>query len=143
MVQITETTPQDVEQIREWLMADAWHRDDPRNNPDLMITGYGLLSFCLQDNKGPVAYFKLTEDGDLCRIAIQFAPEEIVSKRRLIVALAKAGIPLMEAFAKERGYKGLVFESVNPSLIGFGSKVGFNSVGNNDFAKLFGEQHDV
>jgi hypothetical protein len=143
MIKLTETTPQDVEQIKNWLSADPWHRDDPRNVPELMTTGNGLLSFCLQDDKGPLAYFKLTNNDELARIAIQFAPEEVVSKRRLIVGLVKAGIPAMKMFALQNGFKGLVFESISPLLISFGERQGFKSVGNDDYALLFGDDTHV
>jgi len=139
MLNLSPTTQEDIKQITEWLNADPWHKDDPRNIPELMTTGNGLLSFCLRDDEGTLAYFKLTEKGEMCEIAIQFAPEEVVSKRRLVVGLIEVGIPAMKIFAEQRGYKGLVFESVNPSLIAFGKKQGFESVGNDDYALVFGE----
>ncbi len=141
MIHLSETTDDDLEQITEWLNADSWHKDDPLNKPELMITGNGLLAFCLSDDEGPLAYVKLTEEGDLNRISIQFAPENVVSKRRLAVGLVEAGIPAMKIFAQENGYKGLVFESINPSLIAFGRKQGFESIGNNDFAMIFEKTH--
>jgi len=36
MITLTETTPQDVEQIREWVALDPWHKDNPRNVPELI-----------------------------------------------------------------------------------------------------------
>ena len=143
MIRLTETTQSDVEQIREWLAADSWHKDDSRNVPELMTTGNGLLSYCLQDDKGPLAYFKLTEEGELVRIAIQFASEEIVSKRRLIVGLTRVGVPAMKMFALGNGFKGLVFESISPTLIAFGERQGFKSVDNDNYALLFGEDTHV
>ncbi len=140
MIRLTETIEADVPQIKEWLAADPWHRDDSRNVPELMTTGHGLLCFCLQDDEGPLAYFKLTEEGELVRIAIQFAPEEIVSKKRLVIALVQAGIPSMKMFASNNGFKGLVFESISPLLIAFGEKQGFKSVGNDDYALLFEDE---
>ncbi len=137
MIRLTETTESDVAQIREWLAADPWHRDDSRNVPELMTTGNGLLAFCLQDDEGPLAYVKLTKEDELARIAIQFASEEIVSKKRLVVGLVKAGIPAMIMMALENKLKGLVFESVAPGLIAFGEKQGFKSIGNDDYALLF------
>jgi len=139
MLNLSPTTQEDIKQITEWLNADPWHKDDTRNVPELMVTGNGLLSFCLQDDEGPLVYIKLTEKNDMAEIAMQFAPEEIVSKHRLVIGLVKAGIPAMKIFAEQRGYKGLVFESVNPSLIAFGKKQGFESVGNDDYALVFGE----
>lgn len=137
MIRLTETTSGDLPQLREWVAADNWHRDNPLNVPELMLTGNGLLSFCLQDDKGPLCYVKLTNAKELARISIQFGPESEVSKRRLVVGLATTGIPAMAIFAKEQGYKGLVFESINPALIGFGSKFGFKAVGGDDYALIF------
>ena len=143
MIRLTETTQSDVEQIREWLAADPWHKDNSRNVPELMTTGNGLLSFCLLDEKGPLAYFKLIDEGKLIRIAIQFSPEEIVSKRRLVVGLTRVGIPAMRMFAVENGFTGLVFESISPTLIAFGERQGFKSVGNDDYALFFEENTHV
>jgi hypothetical protein len=140
MIRLTETTPQDVEQIAEWLAADPWHRDDPRNIPAYMTTGNGLLSYCVQDDEGPVFYVKLTDNEDgLVRCTVQFAPENVVSKRRTAVALASsAGIGTMAVFAKSFGYSGLVYESISPTLIAFGKKMGFDKrIGENDYAMLF------
>jgi hypothetical protein len=146
MIKITETTKNDLEQIQEWVDADPWHKHDDNNDPEYMLTGYGVLAFCLQDAKGPLAYIKLTEDGDDMRISMQFAPESVVSKKRLVLGLIKVGIPLMKGYAEGWGSKGLVFESVNPSLIGFAlnDKVGFKNVeGTNDFRFNIEEQRDV
>jgi hypothetical protein len=143
MIRLTETTQSDVEQIREWLAADSWHKDDSRNVPELMTTGNGLLSYCLQDDKGPLAYIKLTDEDGLVRIAMQFAPQEVVSKRRLAVGLAEVGIPIIKAFALENGFRGMVYESISPKLISFCEKLGFKSVGNDDYAVLFEENINV
>jgi hypothetical protein len=144
MIYVTETTPQDVEQIREWLEADPWHKDDPLNDPELMVTGHGVLSFCLQDEKGLLVFIKLTEDDGYLRISMQFGPEHVVSKRRLIVGLAKVAIPMMKGYSEGWGCKGLVFESENKSLIDFAAKHGFVNVeGTNDFRFLNEEQQHV
>jgi hypothetical protein len=143
MIRLTETTQSDIEQIREWLACDPWHKDDSRNVPELMTTGNGLLSYCLQDDEGPIAYVKLTEEGELVRIAMQFGPQEEVSKKRLAVGLAEVGIPIIKVFALENGFKGLVYESISPKLIFFCEKLGFKSVGNDDYAMLFGENKNV
>lgn len=134
MIRLTETTEQDIPQIAEWLSADSWHRDDPRNDPRLMTTGNGVLAFCVQDDIGPVVYLKLVEVGDTLRVAAQFAPREIVSKRRLVEGLIRVGFPIMKGYAQGWGSKGLVFTSKNPSLLRFCSRNGFEKVeGTNDF----------
>lgn len=130
-------------QIAEWIQADPFHKDDPRVTAESFMTSQGLISFCLDDGKGPLCYIRLDEDKQMVRIAIQFGPEAEVSKRRLIVGLINMGIPAMIKFTKDRGYKGLVFESVNPTLIKFGSNQGFSSVGHDDYALMFKENKDV
>ena len=137
MVNISETTQDDISQIAEWIAADPWHSDDPKwQNPENMITGHGLFSFCLEDKSGPLAYVQLLDDGDNARIAMQFAPDEIVSKRRLIVGLIQVGIPVMKGLAEGFGKKGLVFETFSPLLIGFAEKNGFKRVDETDDYRL-------
>lgn len=142
MIRLLPTTENDLEQIREWVAADPWHKNkESWKGPEGLLTGNGLLSFCLQDEKGPLVYVRLDAEKDLIRIAMQFALESEVSKRRLVVGLAKMGIPAMIEFAKQNSYKGLVFESINQALIGFGDRFGFRSIGDNDYALIFEEQH--
>jgi len=143
MIRLTETTPQDIPQIREWLDADPWHRGDSRNDPELMTTGNGVLAFCLQDDKGPIVFIKLIEVGETLRVAMQFAPRAVVSKRRLIEALITVGFPIMKGYATGWGCKALAFESKNPSLLRFCSRNGFENVeGTNDFCYYTEEQHE-
>lgn len=144
MIKLTETTSQDVEQIREWVAADPWHCNDLLcQHPELMITGYGLLCFCVQDDEGPLFYVKLTEDGELIRCAVQFAPESEVSRKRTAQGLAEVGIPAMKMYAEQTGYKGLIFESENSELTAFTKKLGFDAVGGNQFVMAFERQQDV
>ena len=142
MLKLTTTNPEDLEQIQEWLQADPWHSGDARNSPKAMLSGSGaLLCFCVQDDKGPVFYIRLDKENDLVRVAAQFAPENIVSKRRVILGLARAFVPAAKKFAQDRGFKGLVFESVNPKLIAFMNKLNFKPAGNNDFVLRFEVAH--
>jgi hypothetical protein len=84
------------------------------------------------DGKGPLAYVRLDAEGEYARIHTQFAPESIVSKRRLIVGMIQAVKSLIEYYRS--GRKGLVFNSVNPSLVAFMSKhLGFKSIGQDDY----------
>lgn len=145
MINISETTKDDIPQIEEWIAADPWHSDDPKwQNPENMITGCGLISFCLEDKSGPLAYIQLLDDGDDARIAMQFAPEDQVSKRRLILGLIKVGIPVMKGLAEGFEKKGLVFETFSPLLIGFAEKNGFKRVDETDDYRFAIEgQNDV
>jgi hypothetical protein len=138
---LTATTEVDLPQISEWIQADPYHKDDPRNQAEFLMTGLGLLTFCLTDDKGPLCYVRLDAEGDLMRLATQFGPEEEVSKRRLVVGLLNEGIPAIIAFGKENGYKGIIFESVSPSLIAFMDKAGFKSVGGVDYQLTFEVDH--
>jgi hypothetical protein len=135
MIKVKETTPQDVKQIREWIAADPFHAGDERwSQPELMMTGHGMLSCCVQDDMGPVFYMKLQEDGDYVRVIVQFGPETAVSKRRVIKALVYMAIPIMKGFAEGSEKRGVVFESYSPELIRFMDKQGFKPVeGSNDF----------
>jgi hypothetical protein len=137
MIRLLPVTREDLPQIEEWIRQDEWHRDDPKFIAEEMLTPNGLLSFCLDDEKGPVCFIRLNSDGDRVRLVIQFAPESEVSKRRLITGLIRGGIPAMKSFAKQKGYKGLVFESVNPSLILFGIRQGFTLDKGNDYVLQF------
>ena len=113
------TVEADVPLIKHWMGADPRHSLEVRNSAEWLLTGLGLLSFCLADAKGPLAFIRLDEEADLVRAAIQFGPESEVSKRRLVVGLIRMGLPAIVRFSQKSGYRGVVFESVNPSLISF------------------------
>ena len=144
MLKLLATEKSDLSQLKEWVAVDPWHKENETwKKTEGMLTGNGILAFNVSDDKGPVVYIRLDKEDDLARIATQFAPESEVSKRRLVVGLARIGIPAMIEFAKQNGYKGLIFESISPTLIGFGDRFGFRSVGNNDYALIFEEQQNV
>ncbi len=137
MIRLTETTPQDVEQLSEWIQADPYHFH--QGQPQWWLTGMdgSLLAFCLMDERGPLSYVRLDAEGQHVRIHTQFAPESVVSKRRLVVGMIQAVRILIDLY-KSEGFKGLIFNSVNPSLIAFMDKhLGFKSVGNNDYRLNF------
>lgn len=136
-MKLTTTTTSDLEQIREWIAADPYHKDDPRCTPEGLLTGNGVLIFCLSDDEGPLCFVRLDAEGEFVRLSTQFGPESEVSKKRLIVGLLSAGIPAITAFAKENKYKGIIFESKSPSLIVFMDKQGFFPVGHGDYALIF------
>lgn len=143
MINISETKTDDIPQIAEWIAADPWHSGNPKwQHPENMITGCGFMAFRLEDESGPIAYVQLIDDGDDARIAMQFAPEEVVNKRRLILGLIKVGIPVMKGLAEGFKKKGLVFETFSPLLIGFAEKNGFKRVGETDDYRFAIEGHD-
>lgn len=129
-MKLTHSTEQDIEQLTEWIKADPYHRDCL--NPHWWLTGNGLLSYCIQDSKGPTMYVRIDKENDLMRIHCQFAPETDVSKHRVIKSLLWA-LPKMEDYAKQEQLKGFIYKSVSPLLIQFMQvRFGFTPVGSND-----------
>jgi hypothetical protein len=144
MINAVPTLRNDLNQLQDWIRQDPFHCDDETwENSEGMLTGNGLLAFKLVDEKGALCFVRLDAEGELVRITIQFALENEVSKRRLVVGLVKLGIPMMVKAAKNKGFKGLVFRSVSESLIKFGIKQGFKAIGNDDYAMAFEEQNNV
>jgi len=142
MAKLSPTTQEDIEQIKEWISLDPFHKDDPSfKEPENLLTGQGLLSFCLADDEGPLCFVRLDAEGEMVRFMTQFGPEAEVSKKRLVVGLLSTGIPALIEFAKSKRYKGLVFESKNESLINFMAKQNFVSVGGDDYALTFEENN--
>lgn len=145
MIRLSKTTEDDVEQIQEWMTEDPYHKDLPASVTYQMVTGLGLLSYCVEDDSGPVCYVRLDDDGEsnLVRVFVQFAPERIVSKKRNAEALTKVGIPSMEMCAKENKFKGLIFFSKSEPLIEFVKKLGFVPNGNDEYVKWFEDKQNV
>lgn len=130
------STESDIHQIQTWTDADIYHRG--QNNPTWWLTGNGLIAFCLYDDIGPVFYVRMDE-GEYARLSVQFPPVEAVPKRRLVRAMIQT-LPKLIDIAKINGSKGLIFDSVSPSLIKFMGKLGFLQVaGDDSYLLLFGE----
>lgn len=121
----------DLPLIAEWIKADPWHRDEVRNDPAFLLSGKGLLTFCLFDDDGPLCFTRLDAEGELIRVAVQFGPN--ISKRRLVVGMVRTFFPTIKNFAVLRKSKGLIYESISPTLIAFCEKQGFVAVGNDDY----------
>ena len=140
---IRATSKTDLETIRNWIELDPWHQGSDRCRADFLLSGAGgILAFCLEDEHGPVAFVRLDKDDKRVRLATQFAPENIVSKRRLVVGMARLGIPVALKFAKDKGYEGIVFESISPSLISFMARYNFKHDKDNDYLLKFEERQD-
>jgi hypothetical protein len=140
MIKFTPSTYEDLEQLGEWILHDPYHFH--LGQPEWWLTGAAgsLLAFCLMDDRGPLTYVRLDEEGEYVRIHTQFAPKTEVSNRRLVVGMIYAVKSLIKLYESE-GKKGLVFNSVSPSLIGFMDKhLGFKSVGNDDYRLDFEEK---
>lgn len=132
-------TKEDLPKIREWIQTDSFHRDDPRCIAEGMLTGNGLLTFKIVDDKGIICFVRLDVDGIFVRIATQFGPDTEVHKKRVIRAIRNLGIPLAIAAAKKDNAAGLIFESVSPLLISFMKRLNFQPLGNNDYVLEFEE----
>jgi hypothetical protein len=130
------STEQDIEQLTRWIENDPYHKDclDPR----WWLTGNGsLLSFRFDDSEGAVCYVRLDSDGHFCGLHTQFAPEQEVSKSRLVRSMLEA-IPVIAEYAKQHGLEGIMFESTSITLIEFMKKIfGFQPAGGNDFVLRF------
>jgi hypothetical protein len=125
MITLSKVMEPDTKKIAEWIQADSWHRDDPSIYPEGFLTGQGLLAFCLRDEIGPLVFTRLDKDGDMARIAMQFGPSSEITPTRLVKGLIELGIPAMAKFARDNGFKGLIFESTSESLICFAKRQGF------------------
>lgn len=129
-MKLTESTQQDIEQLTEWIKADPYHRDCLE--PLWWLTGQGLLSYCIQDSKGPTMYVRLDEENGLMRLHCQFGPELEVSRIRVVKSLLWA-VPKMTEFGKQEKLTGFIYKSTSSSLISFMQiKFGFTPVGSND-----------
>lgn len=139
-MKLTPSTEQDIEILKRWSEQDI-DLTHCRIDPAWWLTGAegSLLSFCLQDEDGPVAYVRLDKkrpDG-LIRLHTQFAPREEVAKLRLAKGMLKC-VPVVQDFCKQQGGSGIIFQSSSPLLIDFMKrKFGFQSAGSNDYVLLF------
>jgi hypothetical protein len=129
---LSPSTPDDIEQLTEWIKNDPYHKDCL--DPLWWLTGQGVLSYCIQDNRGPTMYVRIDLDMLALRIHTQFAPLAEVSKVRVVRSLLWA-LPRMKPVAVQNGCNSYVFNSTSPDLIEFmKKKFGFVSVGGGDYA---------
>ncbi len=131
-MKLAPSTEQDIEQLSEWIAADPYHFH--QGQPQWWLTGVegSLLAFCLMDDRGPLSYVRLNAEGEYVRIHTQFAPESVVSKRRLVVGMIGCMNVLIELYKPKT--KGMIFDSESPILITFmGKRFGFKPVGSNDY----------
>jgi hypothetical protein len=134
-MRLAHSTEQDVPQIQEWIKLDPHHKE---HDPKWWLTGNGLLSFVLLDDKGPLCYVRLDKEDNMVRLHTQFGPREEVNKIRLIKGMLHC-IPIVISFSMgQRDVTGVVFSSVSESLIFFmEKKYDFKSVGNDDYVLDF------
>lgn len=131
MINFLASAAENLPQIVEWTSADPYHKH--QGQPEWWLTGNGLLAFCVYDAQGPLTYVRLDEEGEYIRVHTQFAPESVVSKHRLVVGMLEGFAKLIERY-KNEGKKGMIFNSVSPTLIAFmGKKFKFQPVGSDDY----------
>jgi hypothetical protein len=134
MINFSPSTADDLEQLGEWIAHDPYHFH--LGQPEWWLTGVkgSLLAFCLMDERGPLTYVRLDEEGGYVRIHNQFAPDTVVSKRRLVVGMLACMEKLIEIFKLPPSKKGMIFNSVSPTLVAFMSKrLGFKPVEDDDY----------
>jgi hypothetical protein len=137
MINFSSSTADDLDQLGEWIANDPYHFH--LGHPEWWLTGAenSLLAFCLMDSKGPLTFVRLDNEGEYVRIHTQFAPKDIVSTRRLIVGMI-ACMDQLILLCKMWAAKGMIFNSVSPTLIAFmDKKFKFKSVGNDDYRLEF------
>jgi hypothetical protein len=116
MISFEPSTEKDIPEIDRWAKADPYHKD--QNNPQWWLTGNGLLAFVVHDEIGPLFYARIDVVEKRCRLNVQFAPRDIVTRRRLINGLREA-FPKLADHVRKEGYGGFLFDSDNPPLIKF------------------------
>lgn len=128
-MKLTPTTEADLSQIGDWITADSFHQGQ---SAMFWLTGSDcLFAARVEDKRGVVAYARVEEEETGYRIHAQFAPEDIVSRRRVARAIVNF-IVTMKAVANTNKKQRLITESENPDLIVFLAGLGF----------LPGEGHD-
>jgi hypothetical protein len=103
----TEIT--DIYQLMEWGVPESQVEDWLSGNAD-------LLSFCLQDEVGPLLFCRYHHEGDLARMYTIFGPEPEVSKKRIAIGMTK-GLPVVYDFMKKKGIKGIIYTTPNEALV--------------------------
>lgn len=133
MIHFSVSLESDIPQLAEWASIDPYHFH--QGQPEWWLTGVegSLLAFILTDERGPLTFVRLDREGEHVRIHTQFAPREEVSQRRLVAGMIQC-LDVLVMRATVEGFKGMIFNSVSPSLIAFmGKRFGFKSVGNDDY----------
>lgn len=134
-MKFTPAIPDDLPQIAEWLAADP---SKAGVLPEWFLTGADcIVAFCVEDESGPVLYCRFDREGDLARMHTLFMPEDPTSKKRIACMLLDGFSKVAELLATDFGIRGVVFESTSPSLIAFMAGLGFNHIGQHDYAMAF------
>lgn len=112
-----------IERLAEWIRADPFHQGS--NCEEWATQEDNLIVACwVYDDKGPVMFLRADAEGDKVRLHIQFAPAVDVSQMRQVKAILN-GWPRFLDTVTVPGVKGIVFQSISPSLIKFMKRMGF------------------
>jgi hypothetical protein len=130
-------TAADLPTIREWISLDDDHKAKPFTD-EYFQTGYNFLNFKIVDSEGTVVYVRTEEDpkdASAALLSLQFAPYDIVSKRRLISAITQ----VFPIFTKElqKTFQKVRFESTQPKLVRFFEHLGFRHDGDDFYTYYF------
>jgi hypothetical protein len=135
--ELVPTLLADVPTITDWIAADPDHRDKPFT-PEYFQTGYNFLNFKIVDDEGPVLFVRTEQDphqDESALLSLQFAPYDIVSKRRLIRAITQV-FPIFIA-ELQKTFQAVRFESTNDRLIRFFKHLGFEASVDNMYVLRF------
>jgi len=142
MIKFVPTIADDQPQIREWMQSDPYHFSKlDYSGPDWWLTGAegSLLSGAIDDESGPVLYYRFDSESELVRMHTQFGPVMQVSKIRVVEAVPDA-IDTVSVLFKSQGFKGIVFETTHVPLMCFMGTLGFKPLkSSNDFVLIFEE----
>ncbi len=131
-MRLETSTEIDLPQIKDWWLADEDHKHKPLPD-DFFLTGFGLLTFRLDDSTGPTMYVRCEQDAQerIVRMHIQFNPEALGA--RVAKSIYKT-LPVVIQHFKDQGFVAMVFDSVTPALTNFLKRFDFQPVsGTNDF----------
>ena len=138
-LRFVRSTNEDLATLHAWINADPWH--SYKDAAEWWISG-GYLAFKLVDKDGDVLFVRLDHEdcsGTLVRLHTQFAPDDVVSKRRVAKALS-FGVTEFAPHGVANGLTGFVTESVSPDLIAFMvHHIGFKPNTGNDFVLNFSD----
>lgn len=143
MINFSASTIEDVPQLKEWIAHDPYHFHQGQS--EWWLTGMegSLLAFLLTDERGPLTFVRLDREGEHVRIHTQFAPRAEVSQRRLVAGMIQC-LDALVMRATVEGFKGMIFNSINPSLISFmGKRFGFKRLDKTDDYVLRFEQGEI
>lgn len=120
---VFEDTVTTIRRLAEWMKTDPFHQEqevDPWYRKD----GTFLVACWVYDDVGPVMFLRADAEGEYVRLHIQFGPVEQISRLRQARAIMK-GWPSFVDTVTVPGVKGIIFNSINPSLVTFMKGMGF------------------